>query len=73
METKLSKREIEVMQAIEDYINKNKYPPVVREICKIISVDSTSLIREYLIMLERKGYIQRLKNVPRAIKVLRHI
>ena len=56
-------------QFICDYIEKNKYPPTVREICASLNFDSTSTAFYHLKKLEKLGKISRNENKNRAIEL----
>ncbi|MFK5676375.1 transcriptional repressor LexA [Ligilactobacillus sp. LYQ60] len=63
------KRQIAVLRYIYDHVNKQGYPPTVREICQAVSLSSTSTVHGHLARLEKKGYLQRDPTKPRAIEV----
>ena len=44
----MSKREKEILEIIETFINENGYSPTVREICKLTNLKSTSSIHSYI-------------------------
>lgn len=67
----LTDREKEILLAIIKYIDKNEYVPTVREICGMVDVSSTSTVHGYLERLEGKGYIERNRAMPRAMKVIK--
>lgn len=52
-----------------NYIEKNKYPPTVREICANLNFDSTSTAVYHLKKLEKLGKISRNENKNRAIEL----
>ena len=61
-----------VFDFIEKYVEKHECAPFIREIqlgCQIASYKSAV---DRLNALERKGYIKRLPNKHRAIKIMRH-
>lgn len=66
----LSQKQIEVLLYIKSEIQRQGYPPAVREICKGIGVKSTSTVHGYLERLETKGYIRKDPTKPRAIEIL---
>lgn len=68
----LSDKQAEVFWYIRDYQDKNSWSPTVREIANAIGVGSTSTVYAYLKTLEKKGFIERMKGSPRAIKILRN-
>lgn len=54
---------------IVSYLEKNKYPPTVREICASLNLDSTSSAVYHLKKLEKMGKITRNCNKNRAIEL----
>lgn len=66
----LTQKQQQVLNTINDYINEHGFPPTVREIGKAMGLKSTSTVHSHLKILERKGYIKRLSDCPRAIKVI---
>ena len=44
-------------------------PPSVREICEACGIKSTSTVHNYLKLLEREGYIDRMDGLNRAIRL----
>lgn len=67
---KLTSRQREILNYItEEVIHKN-YPPSVREICKKMSLSSSSTVHAHLRALEKKGFIKRDPTKPRAIEIL---
>jgi len=69
MAEELTKREKQVLDYIQDFINKKAYPPSVREIGKAVGLSSTSTVHGYLERLEKKGFLRRDNLKPRAIAV----
>lgn len=67
----LSNKEIEILLAIKEYINKNGYSPSVREIGKLVGLKSSSTVHDYLEKLRSKGYISKLGNSPRTLKIIK--
>ncbi|MGJ0848077.1 winged helix-turn-helix transcriptional regulator [Tissierella praeacuta] len=66
----LNERELEILNAIVNYIKQNGYAPSVREIGKIVGLKSTSTVHTYLKSLESKGFIERKENSPRTLRVI---
>lgn len=66
----LSQKQIEVLLYIKSEIQRQGYPPAVREICKGVGIKSTSTVHSYLERLETKGYIRKDPTKPRAIEIL---
>lgn len=65
----LTKRQQLILQYILDYVQKEGYPPSIREIGKDFEIGSLRGVTVHLDALERKGYISR-SNTPRSIKVV---
>ncbi|MSO41813.1 MAG: transcriptional repressor LexA [Solirubrobacterales bacterium] len=66
----LSKRQREIFDFIGRYLNKNGYPPTVREIGKAVGLHSSSTVHAHLSKLESLGLLRRDPSKPRAIEVL---
>lgn len=67
----LKNNEKKVYNAIVEFINKNKYSPTVRELCKITNMSSTAAVHCHLRNLKLKGYITFVENLNRTIVVLK--
>lgn len=66
----LSQKQIEILLYIKSEIQRQGYPPAVRDICKGVSLKSTSTVHGHLEKLEAKGYIRKDPTKPRAIEIL---
>lgn len=66
----LSQKQIEILLYIKNEIQRQGYPPAVREICKGVNLKSTSTVHGHLEKLESKGYIRKDPTKPRAIEIL---
>lgn len=66
----LNSRQKQILDYIYDFFRENGYPPSVREICKATGLRSTATVHNYLLQLEKKGYINRNPQKPRAIEIL---
>lgn len=66
----LTEKQIEILYFIKNQVQKQGYPPAVREICKGVDLKSTSTVHSHLEKLEMKGYIRKDPTKPRAIEVL---
>lgn len=65
----LSPRQRRVLEVIRDWVDRFGYPPSVREIGEAVGLTSTSSVAHQLRALERKGYLRRDPNRPRAVGV----
>ena len=70
---KLTDKQRLVMLAIQKYIEDNKYPPSVRELCKLTEISSTATIQYHLNNLRDKGYIESDVHRYRSIRILKKI
>ena len=66
----LSQKQIEILLYIKSEIQRQGYPPAVRDICKGVNLKSTSTVHAHLEKLESKGYIRKDPTKPRAIEIL---
>ncbi|HEX5408098.1 MAG TPA: transcriptional repressor LexA [Pseudonocardiaceae bacterium] len=66
----LTERQRRVLEVIRDWVDRFGYPPSVREIGEAVGLTSTSSVAHQLRALERKGYLRRDPNRPRAVGVL---
>ena len=66
----LPDRQAKVLAVIRAWVDKYGYPPSVREIGDAVGLTSTSSVAYQLKVLEKKGYLRRDPNRPRAIGVL---
>ena len=65
----LTQRQRRILEVIREAVEKQGYPPSVREIGTAVGLTSTSSVAHQLTTLERKGYIRRDPNRPRAVDV----
>jgi repressor LexA len=67
--TGLTRRQQAILDVIRDSVERRGYPPSIREICESAGLASTSSVAHQLAMLERKGFLRRDANRPRAVDV----
>ena len=65
----LTARQRLILDVIRDSVQRRGYPPSIREICEAAGLASTSSVAHQLAVLERKGYLRRDPNRPRAVDV----
>jgi repressor LexA len=65
----LTERQQVILDVIRDSVRQRGYPPSIREICEAAGLASTSSVAHQLAVLERKGYLRRDPNRPRAVDV----
>lgn len=66
----LSPRQERMLRFIRRFVNENHFPPTIREIGKDVGISSTSVVNYNLNALEKKGLIERDKNVSRGLRVV---
>ncbi len=66
----LTPRQRQVLEVIRSWVDRYGYPPSVREIGEAVGLTSTSSVSHQLRALQRKGYLRRDANRPRAVGVL---
>jgi len=69
-ESGLTARQRRVLEVIRDSVERRGYPPSMREIGEAVGLTSPSSVSHQLHALERKGFIRRDPNRPRALEVL---
>ncbi|BDU07533.1 transcriptional repressor LexA [Nocardia cyriacigeorgica] len=67
--TDLTVRQRKVLEVIRTSVTERGYPPSIREIGDAVGLTSTSSVAHQLRTLERKGYLRRDPNRPRAVDV----
>ena len=67
--TGLTPRQRRVLEVIRDSVERRGYPPSMREIGEAVGLTSTSSVSHQLATLERKGFLRRDPNRPRAVEV----
>jgi len=66
----LTARQKQILDYIHNFFRERGYPPSVREICAATNLKSTATVHDYLVQLEKKGYIKRDPQKPRAIEIM---
>ena len=65
----LTPRQRKVLEVIRDHVERQGYPPSVREIGDAVGLTSTSSVAHQMRVLEKKGFLRRDPNRPRALDV----
>lgn len=63
----LTERQRKILNVIQDAVKDRGFPPTVREIADLVGLASPASVAHQLSALERKGFIKRDPNSPRAI------
>lgn len=69
VDTALTPRQRRILEVIRASVTGRGYPPSIREIGDAVGLTSTSSVAHQLRTLERKGYLRRDPNRPRAVDV----
>lgn len=70
MSSKITEKQMQILNYLIQHVQEKGYPPSVREICTAVNLKSTSTVHGHLHRLESKGYIRRDPTKPRAIEIL---
>ncbi|MBO5408237.1 MAG: transcriptional repressor LexA [Clostridia bacterium] len=71
MEIELTKKQKLIYDFINDFQEKNGYPPTVRDICIGVGLRSTATVFTHLKNLEEKGVLNKSSSKNRAISVVK--
>lgn len=66
---KLTNRQREVLEAIEEAMGEEGYAPTVRELCARLRVRSTCTVQKHLVTLEEKGFLTRRTRKSRGVQL----
>ena len=66
----LTKRQEDILKALNKFIAKHGYPPTVREIGSMLNLSSPATTHFHLNKLEEKGYIRKNEAKNRALELL---
>jgi repressor LexA len=69
VDSSLTERQRTILEVIRASVTSRGYPPSIREIGDAVGLTSTSSVAHQLRTLERKGYLRRDPNRPRAVDV----
>lgn len=67
---KLTPRQQVMLDALREYIRTVHMVPTVRELARLTGVTSTSSAAALISQLVTKGYVQRLHNQARALRII---
>lgn len=66
----LTMRQRRILDVIRSSVDRRGYPPTLREIGEVVSLTSPSSVAHQLRALERKGFLRRDPNRPRALEAV---
>jgi len=70
MSVTLYRRQKQILDYIQQYLQKNGYSPTLRQIAESIGVSSLATVHEHLQVMERKGVLKRNRGSVRGIKLI---
>ena len=70
MEGQLSERQMRILEFIGEFVEEQGYPPTYEEIRTALGISTKSLVYHHLDALEGAGYLARMPNTPRGIRLL---
>lgn len=70
MAKELSERQERMLEFIGEFIRENRFPPTIRQIGEEVGITSTSVVKYNLDALERKGHIERDREISRGIRLV---
>jgi len=70
MDMPLTKRQKEILDHLQEYVEENGYAPSFEEIASHFRFSSLATVHEHLENLKRKGYIRKSYNESRSIEVV---
>lgn len=70
MSNKLTKKQLAILNFLEDFIEENGYAPTYREIQAEMGLSSVSAVAEHIDNLVAKGAVRRREGAARSLEVL---
>lgn len=67
------KRQKQILDFLQQYIDSNGYAPTLKQIAQALSVSSLATVHEHLQALEKKGLIRRKNGSTRGLVLTEHI
>lgn len=69
MRIPMTDRQKEVFDFIKSFIDKNKYPPSIRDIGKEFNITVKGSF-DHIRAIEKKGWIKHIPNISRSIRII---
>ena len=70
MSNKLTKKQLAILNFLEDFIEENGYAPTYREIQAEMGLSSVSAVAEHIDNLVAKGAVRRREGAARSLEIL---
>ena len=67
----LTRAQRRVLNEVVLYIEENRYPPAIRDLCQRLNLASSSTVKEHLDSLKRKGYVMWEEGKPRTLRIMK--
>jgi repressor LexA len=71
MAKELSERQKKILEFIREFLDEHHFPPTIREIGETVGISSTSVVKYNLDALQRRGYIERDREISRGLRLVR--
>jgi repressor LexA len=69
----LSERQQRILEFIRTFIDEHQFPPTIREIGETVGITSTSVVKYNLDALERRGFIERDREISRGLRLVQKV
>lgn len=69
----MTDRQRDILNMINEYINKEVISPTVREICDIAGLKSSATVHSHIKRLQEQGYIDMIKGSPRSMRLVKEL
>jgi repressor LexA len=66
----LYRRQKQILDFINQYIQKNGFSPTLKQIAEALDVSSLATVHEHLQVLEKKGVIKKYTGTVRGLKIV---
>ncbi|MBU4339183.1 transcriptional repressor LexA [Patescibacteria group bacterium] len=70
MSKNITQKQKKVLEFIYETIKSSGYPPTLAEIKEMLGVSSNQSVLNFLVSLEKKGYLKKEENIARGLKIL---
>jgi repressor LexA len=65
----ITRKQIEILHCIDNFIKENGYSPSIRDLCNLSGRTSPATIHMYIRCLREKGYIDYVDGLARSIVI----
>lgn len=68
--SKITKKQMNVLTAIIEYLDSHGYPPSYRELAGLVNLVSASTVKGHLESLKKKGFVTWEVGRPRTLQII---